>query len=167
MSRSYPIRFAALSLILAGLLACGPEPRKRMEVGSPMPAFRLPSLDGTPVDSETLLGQPLVLNFWATWCQPCLKEIPDLQRLAQETGVRVVGIALDEQGERAVKPFVEKSGLDYTILLGNQEVFERFDGLAIPYTLVINTQGEVVRMIRGRASPTALRASLEPLMVVE
>lgn len=130
-----------------------------MRVGNQMPEFSLPSLAGETVASASLAGEPTVLNFWATWCQPCLKEIPELIELADQ-GVRVVGIALDQEGEVAVRPFVEKQGMDYTILLGNQEVFQRMGGLAIPYTLVLDASQKVISIHRGAASRADLESDL-------
>ncbi len=137
--------------LLLGLLAACADPEGGVRVGAQAPSFRLEALDGGRVDSRTLAGQAVVLNFWATWCQPCRKEIPVLQELAAEGRVRVVAIALDEEGARRVRPFVEKNGIEYTVLLGNREVFQRFDGLAIPYTLVLDGEGRVVSIYRGPA----------------
>ncbi len=165
MHRSFPwIVLVVLAVSL--LISCG-EARQPLEAGHPMPAFRLPALEGGTVTSESLLGEPLILNFWATWCQPCLKEIPDLQHLAQEEGVRVVGIALDDEGEPVVAPFVKEKGMTYTILLGNRQVFSRFDGFGIPFTVVVNSEGTVVNLYRGRVSREVLLADVRRLRAAE
>ncbi len=136
----------ALILILAG--CGGGSVPARLKIGEPMPGFSLEALDGSKVDSGSLAGKPVVLNFWATWCQPCLKEIPELIELA-EGGVQVVGIALDEEGARTVQPFVQSHGMRYTILLGNQKVFLSMGGIGIPYTLVLDSSLRVANIYRG------------------
>ncbi|MCP4657114.1 MAG: TlpA family protein disulfide reductase [bacterium] len=152
-------------LVAVGLLAllgggCGGVAAP-LRVGQQAPEFSLPTLDGGELSSSSLLGgEPIILNFWATWCQPCLKEIPELKEMAANPEVRVVGIALDEEGVRAVKPFVEHHGLDYTMVLGNQEVFQRFSGFSIPFTLVLDPSWKIVNIHRGPASCEELEADL-------
>jgi len=153
-------------LAVSLLTGCG-EARQPLEAGHPMPAFRLPALDGSTVTSESLQGEPLILNFWATWCQPCQHEIPELQHVAQEEGVRVVGIALDTEGEPVVAPFVKKKGMTYTILLGNQQVFSRFDGFGIPFTVVADSEGTVINLYRGRVSREVLLADVRRIRATE
>src|SRR5436190_10873581 len=96
-------------------------------VGSRAPEFSLKSLEGATVTNSSLEGSIVVLNFWATWCGPCVKEIPDLKEVAASSNARVVGIALDEDGMKAVKPFVDRYGINYTVLLGDQNLFQRFN----------------------------------------
>jgi len=126
-------------------------------VGNRAPDFTLTSVDGTTVKSNSLKGNVVVLNFWATWCQPCMGEIPELKEFAANSKARVVSIALDEDGLKAVKPFVENHQINYTVLLGDQHTFEQFNGLGIPYTLVLDRSQRIVKIYRGPAS----RASLE------
>jgi len=155
------LALACLAL-LCGMMACT-EPRQPMAVGNALPTFALKNLEGETITHDRLAGKPLVLNFWATWCSPCLKEIPDLKAVAAESEVQVVGIALDEEGRRAVAPFVEAHGIPYPILLGNQEVFRRFDGFGIPYTLVVDAQQRVAKIYRGVTDLESLRADLQRL----
>ena len=105
----------------------------------------------------------MVLNFWATWCANCKKELPMLQELAQHPQVKVIGIALDEGGRNAVQPFVEKNGINYTILLGNQQIFTRFNGLAIPYTLILDRNQQIVNIYRGPVGKEAIKADLKQI----
>ncbi|MEM7583182.1 MAG: TlpA disulfide reductase family protein [Acidobacteriota bacterium] len=130
-------------------------------MGGEIPAFTLPSLAGAEVASSSFDGRPVVINFWATWCQPCLKEIPELIELAADDRLEVVGIALDTEGESVVRPFVERQGMDYTILLGHQDIFQRMGGLTIPYTLVLDGSQQVVNIYRGPATRADIESDLE------
>ena len=73
----------------------------------------------------------------------------------------VVGIALDEEGELAVKPFVEAHGMEYTILFGDQEIFQRMGGFSIPYTLVVDGEQRVVNIYRGPATREDIEEDLK------
>ena len=154
---------ASLLVLLFLLAGCGDPVPARLDIGSPMPEFTLPSLEGLEVASGSLAGEIVVLNFWATWCLPCLKEIPELKELANDDRVKVIGIALDQEGSRAVGPFVERHGMDYTILLGNQDVFQRMGGLTIPYTLVLDRSQQVVNIYRGPARRADIEEDLKKI----
>jgi thiol-disulfide isomerase/thioredoxin len=133
-------------------------------VGGQAPSFSLTSLDGTTVKSGALKGNVVVLNFWATWCQPCMSEIPELKQLAASSKAKVVGIALDQDGAKTVKPFVASHEINYTVLVGNEEVFQRFNGLGIPYTLVLDSSQRIVKIYRG---PTTREELEQDLMAIE
>ncbi len=149
--RRHLLPFLTLGILSCPLLGCGGSP-PRVAVGAPVPEFSLASLDGGTVDSRSLQDGAVVLNFWATWCRPCLREIPELKQLAADPRVEVVSIALDEEGARAVGPFVARHDIDYPVLLGNQEIFQRMGGLTIPYTLVLDGSRQVVNIYRGPAT---------------
>ncbi len=148
-----------LGILWCPLLACGGSP-PGVAVGAPVPEFSLASLSGGEVDSRSLEGGAVVLNFWATWCQPCLREIPELKQMAADQRLEVVGIALDEEGAKAVKPFVARHGIDYTVLLGDQEIFQRMGGLTIPYTLVLDRSRQVVNIYRGLVTQADIEQDL-------
>ncbi len=151
----YPLLAACL------LAACQVTPRHAdVRRGETLPAFQLPALNGEKVSSENYLGQPVVLNFWATWCGPCVKEIPTLQALHRDPSARVISIAIDKQGESIVRPFVEKHGIDYPVLIGDVEVFRRYNGTGIPYTLVLDSSLKIVKMHRGYVSLRSLERDL-------
>ncbi len=148
-------------LVLAGCESAGGTSPENVVVGNNAPDFALSALDGTTVKSNSLKGNVVVLNFWATWCQPCMGEIPELKEFAATSKVKVVGIALDEDGLKAVKPFVDDHKINYTVLLGDQEVFQRFNGLGIPYTLVLDRSQRIVKIYRGPATKASLEEDVK------
>jgi thiol-disulfide isomerase/thioredoxin len=150
-------------ILLAAALGCGGPDDVEIRQGAVAPDFKLESLDGTWVESSSLKGEPVILNFWATWCQPCLKEIPELKKLAAESKVQIVGIALDKNGLKAVRPFVERHGINYAILLGDQETFQRFGGFGIPHTLVLDPSYKVFKVYRGAVTREALVKDLQAI----
>ena len=154
----------AACLLAAGLQACGGAPEARPEdvvVGNTIPDFSLESLDGKTVDRDALRGEAVVLNFWASWCAPCASEVPDLKAVADGKRAKVVAIALDEAGRETVKPFAESHQLNYTVLFGDEEVFRKFNGVGIPYTLVLDRSQRIVKIYRGHAGREALEADLK------
>jgi thiol-disulfide isomerase/thioredoxin len=143
-------------------VSCGGAP-ERATVGNRAPHFSLTSLDGAAFDSASLEGRIVVLNFWATWCAPCRKEIPELIELSHAGEASVVGIALDEEGESKVRPFAESFGIDYPILLGNQETFLLFDGFVVPHTVVLDPALNVYKMYRGPVERESLDADIRAI----
>jgi thiol-disulfide isomerase/thioredoxin len=136
-------------------------------IGSRAPGFSLKSLDGNTVTGRSLEGNVVVLNFWATWCATCIAELPDLKQVAASSGAKVVGIALDEDGLMAVKPFVERHGIseitNFTVLLGDQDLFERFKGFGIPYTILLDRSQRVVKIYRGPVTRETLEEDLRAI----
>jgi thiol-disulfide isomerase/thioredoxin len=148
---------AAMALILT---ACGGTPAT-VEVGARSPSFELENVAGGTLSSGDLAGRPAVINFWATWCQPCMKDLPELNELVAGGGLSVVAIALDETGRRAVEPFLASHDLRATVLLGDQEAFQRFQGFAIPYTLVLDADQTIRAIYRGAFTAAQVRDVLE------
>jgi thiol-disulfide isomerase/thioredoxin len=152
------------------LSSCGSVTDKdvgEVAIGSRAPGFSLKSLDGATVTSRSLEGNVVVLNFWATWCGPCAAELPDLKQVAANSGAKVVGIALDEGGMDAVRPFVKRHGIgeikNFTVLLGDQDVFQRFNGLGIPYTILLDRGQRVVKIYRGPITRDGLEQDLKAI----
>ncbi len=139
-----------------------PSPSERpaglAEVGSRRPDFRLPDLDGVVREVQEWDGQVLVVNFWATWCPPCRREMPDfiaLQEQYGERGLQFVGIAIDEQA--GVADFVQDLGVNYPTLIGQADAMmlgRRFGNTlgALPYTVIVDRQGILVFAKRGELS---------------
>ena len=158
------LRLDATLPALVGILllaaACQGARHPDIRIGETIPEFELPALGGTTVSSSSYAGRPVVLNFWATWCRPCIKEIPTFKAIAEDSAVQVVTIAIDDKGAGIVQPFVDRHGISYPVLLGDKMIFERFGGRAIPYTLVLDAGLRIVSLHRGYVSLRSLERDL-------
>ncbi|MGB8476056.1 MAG: TlpA disulfide reductase family protein [Candidatus Acidiferrum sp.] len=130
--------------------------------GLPAPALTLKDLDGKEVSLSDYKGKVILVNFWATWCDPCRGEIPWLIELQQKYGPKgfvVLGIALDDDGKSVVAPFVAKERFDvnghqepmsYKILIGNDDAANKFGGLfGYPTSILISRDGKQIKRITG------------------
>jgi len=141
--------------------------------GSAAPAYGATAFDGARVTLADMEGRPLLLNFWATWCLPCRREIADLAALYEEygdDGLRVVGVSLDEAGtEESVRRFVEQQAIPYTILLDPEDSATDLFGLTmLPTSYLFDATGRLVWSREGVISrddaglEDAIRRSLGP-----
>lgn len=117
--------------------------------------FKLPNLQNKQVELNTLLEKgPVVLDFWATWCKPCIKAFPEFEKLHQkyqEKGLTIVGINTDGPRNQAkIKPFVNSFEISFPILIDlNSNVMRQFRVVALPTTIVISKDGEIVSTHAG------------------
>ncbi len=167
--RSQVIRMIISSFVIF-LSSCGgmnDMDAGEVAIGSRVPNFSLKSLDGNTVTGRSFEGNVVVLNFWATWCVSCATELPDLKQVAASSRAKIVGIALDEGGLKTVKPFVEHYGIseieNFTVLLGDQELFQQFNGFSIPYTLLLDRSQRVVKIYRGPITRESLEKDLKAI----
>lgn len=115
-----------------------------------MSEFELSDIDGMKISINDLRGKKTLINFWATWCRPCRKEMPMLNGLylsQNPADLSVVGIAIDKP-EKVIQ-FVAELGIDFPIMVGQSEAYEIMkilgnEALTLPYTILINEEGEVI-----------------------
>jgi len=130
----------------------------------------LHTLDGTPQTLAGLRGKILVINYWATWCEPCREEIPLFVRLQQEyasKGVQFVGIAVDQADK--VRSFAKEFNINYPLLMAGLDAVElsRKAGNkagVLPYTLVLDRTGKIAASLVGGISEARMRSQLTPLL---
>lgn len=138
-----------------------------------LPIFTLADLDGKQRDSSEWSGKVLVLNFWATWCPPCRKEIPafmELQRELGDKGLQFVGIAIDAADN--VKAFSSELQINYPILLGGTDAIDmskrlgnRFQGL--PFSAIFDRNGRLIYAQGGELKPGTIREKTAALIQPE
>ncbi|MEM8993342.1 MAG: TlpA disulfide reductase family protein, partial [Acidobacteriota bacterium] len=156
-----PAAAAGVALVvLAAVASCTP-PAGPLENGVEIAPFQLEQLRGGELGSQDLRGgEPVVINFWATWCVPCVREIPALSQIHRQRAARVVSINLDREGPPVVQPFVDEHHIDYPVLLGDLDVIARYGGSAIPYTLVLDGDLKLVQSFRGLVSHHSLERAI-------
>jgi thiol-disulfide isomerase/thioredoxin len=133
--------------------------------GTPAPDVTLKDLDGKDVSLAQYKGKVVLVNFWATWCDPCRVEIPwliEMQQKYSAKGFTVLGVAMDDEGRSVVAPFVQKerfdvkgakSQMNYPILMGNDAAADKFGGLlGYPTSVLIGRDGKQIKRITGLIS---------------
>ena len=124
-------------------------------------AARFTALDGSLIDGT---GKVMVLDFWATWCVPCIQEMPEFNRLYHDLspkGLALAGVAMDEEGAAVVKAFLAKHPADYPIALGSAAVGKKYGVENLPVTLVFDRSGKLVKRFDGYTKEADLRAAIE------
>lgn len=134
----------------------------------PAPNFALKTAAGQTVELKKLAGKVVVVNFWATWCGPCRAEIPgmlEVYRKYKGKGLEIVGVSLDQKGWSVVTPYVEKTKIDYPIVLGTEQVVSDYGNFqAIPTTFVVDKKGNIVGEHTGSMSKEAFEKMVAPYL---
>jgi thiol-disulfide isomerase/thioredoxin len=136
----------------------------------PAPEIAFTDIEGKPASLADLRGKPAVVNLWATWCQPCLREMPSLERLQQKLGDKLIvaAVSQDRSGEKAVTPFLAKLGLDKVkvYLDPKSEVGKAFGVRGLPTSIVLDAEGREVGRVEGAADwdSDKMLAVLDPLV---
>ena len=143
-------------------------------IGLPVPEFTLKDLSGKDVSLSEYKGKVVLVNFWATWCTPCLGEIPELIEMQEKYGPKgfvILGLAMDEEGKSVVAPWVDKMKFDvkgaqrpmnYPILLANEETANKFGGLiGYPTSVLITKDGKQLKRVTGPISAEEFSKAIE------
>jgi len=134
--------------------------------GSAAPLFTLAEVNGGNVSLSDFKGKVVILDFWATWCPPCKREIPDFITLQSEYGSRglqVVGIALDQPDK--VRLFAQQNGMNYPVLLGTDQIASEYGGIeGIPTTFVLDKNGNIVNRFEGYRPKEDFEAEINKLL---
>ncbi len=134
-----------------------------------MPEFLLPNvLDGKTISSTSFSGKSLFLTFFATWCPPCIEEIPNLIQLQGKYGkddFSVIGLSVDQGGAAVVKKLVVKKSINYPVVMADAQTMRDFGGVyGIPVSFLVNKKGNVVKKYTGYVSLSVLEKDLKKIM---
>lgn len=149
---------ACLVLLLTlGIAVADDQPKGRAVVQpakerKPAPEFALEDSSGKTISLKDYRGKVVLLDFWATWCHGCQEEIPwfsEFERKYAEKGLAVVGVSLDEDGWKAVKPFIKSERIPYRIILGNEATAKKYGIEGMPDTFLIDRQGRIAAAYAG------------------
>ena len=171
------MKTAGLILIAVAVLALGGgiiargllSPTDQASAKS-LPDFTLPDVSGQPHAISEWQGKLRVINFWATWCGPCLKEIPEfiaLQNHYADKGLQFIGIAIDSP--EAVATYLNSININYPILVGDMPAISIAHELgnhidAVPFTVIVNQQGQIIHQHAGEFSKEQLLEVIKPLL---
>src|SRR5580704_11005966 len=172
-------RLLFLSLAAVGLVGCTQHPSGRPhpqqpvsvagEIGSRLPDFSVKDLQGREISSADLRGKVALIDFWATWCQPCKKEMPGYQTLADRYGPRgftVIGLKFDTMADtKDPILFVKKIGVRYPLAVAVDELKQKFGGIeGLPTTMLYDREGILRKKVVGFEYTSTIESELTPLL---
>ena len=138
------------------------------KIGQPAPDFTLADSTGAPVKLSALNGKVVLLDFWATWCHGCQIEIPwymEFQNKYGKDGLAAVGVSMDEDGWKAVKPYLQDHKLNYPVVVATKDVANKYGGLpSLPVTLLIDRSGKIAEVHAGMVAKSEFETRIKQLL---
>jgi peroxiredoxin len=140
------------------------EPAKERQAA---PELRLEDSSGKPVSLKDYRGKVVLLDFWATWCHGCKEEIPwfsEFERKYRRKGLRVIGVSLDDDGWKVVKPFIKSAGIPYRIALGNDATAKQYNIEGMPDTFLIDRDGKIAAKYVGLVDKNNVDSNIRTML---
>lgn len=152
-----------IPLVFGCLSAAITEPNVRKAA----PGFTLADAKGASVRLSDYKGKVVLLDFWATWCGGCKVEIPwyvEFENKYKGSGLAVIGVSMDEDGWKSVKPFLEKTKLNYPVVIGNEGLAKLYGVDAMPMTLLIDQEGKIAASHVGLVNKDKFESEIRLLL---
>jgi thiol-disulfide isomerase/thioredoxin len=153
-------------VLMTLLISLSPPDPSQADV--PAPQVTLKDINGRTTRLSDYKGKVVLLNFWATWCVPCLKEMPDLIKWQQQykgRGLQVIGITYPPEELAEVRKFTKSMKVNYPVVMGDEATKAKFDdGDVLPITVVIDRNGAIRGVIRGIIFPEEFDEKVKPLL---
>jgi cytochrome c biogenesis protein CcmG/thiol:disulfide interchange protein DsbE len=168
-----PVVLIVVAIVISLMLVFGIQKARHTSTGKggakllnqPAPDFALASLDGKTLKLSDYHGKAVLLNFWATWCEPCKIEMPwfvDLQKKYGPQGLQVLGVAMDDAPVKDISDFSQKMGVNYPIVIGKEEVGTQYGGVQyLPSTFYISRDGKIIDRVFGLVSRSEIEANVQ------
>lgn len=159
-----------LFLFATVLFLSAPDPVDAApRIGQLSPNFKVVSTSGQAISQENYRGHVLILDFFATWCQPCRQSIPhlvEMNRKYGKQGLQILGLSVDEDGERVVKAFTDEFRVNYPLALAGDSTAVDFGIRSVPIMYLIDKKGKIVEVYRGYSNEMArgLELSIKRLL---
>lgn len=132
------------------------------------PDFNLPTTDGKQLKLSDYRGKVVLLDFWATWCLPCRKSVPDLIDLKKQfggKGFEVIGISVDTETKNEVVPFIKNYGINYPVVYADNNVVMQYGGIrAIPTSFIVDQKGKIIASYEGMMPKSVYENHIKKLL---
>ena len=129
---------------------------------SELDALPITALDGGVLDRSSWRNKVVVVDFWATWCVPCRKEIPEFNKMSERlAGAVIVGVSMDEDGAPLVRKFLKQYPMEYAVALGEQSITDNYRIEQLPTTVIFNKAGKAVERFEGLTAPEKIEAAIK------
>ncbi len=134
-----------------------------------MPSFNLPDvISGNSVSSSAFKGKALLITFFATWCPPCIQEVPTLVKLQKKykkKGFSVVGLSVDQGDSKVVSKLIKKKSINYPVMMADEPTMRKFGGVyGIPVSFLVNKRGNVVKKYTGYIAQSVLEKDIKKIL---
>ncbi len=131
------------------------------------PDFTLTGTNGQPITLSAYKGKVVLLDFWATWCGGCKVEIPwyvEFYKKYHSQGLAVIGVSMDDEGMKVVKPFLSQKGIEYPVVIGNEGLAKQYNLTSMPMTLLIDRNGKVAVSHTGVVDKAGFESHIQELL---